>query len=202
MRFAQKLLLLFFFFCLPLYLVSCISSPIVEKEEVSRNLSASGIKDARQLYAFFESAAPEKCGAKEKALAKRLAAYYIAEAKTEGINSDCAFVQMCLETGFLTFGNLVTIEMHNYCGLGAIDRDHRGEVFASEQEGVRAHIQHLHAYATSEDVLLKNPLIDNRYKWVKPRGKAKSVFELAGTWAMDKDYGKKLDALLERLEAF
>jgi len=49
-----------------------------------------------------------------------------------------AFVQMCLETGFLRFGNLVTEEMNNFCGLGAIDEDNRGLWFGTEQLGVRA----------------------------------------------------------------
>ena len=63
----------------------------------------------------------------DKKEVKKLAALYISEAKTEGINSDCAFIQMCHETGFLKFGNLVTPDMHNYCGLGAIDAEHTGE---------------------------------------------------------------------------
>ena len=92
--------------------------------------------------------------------------------------------------------------MHNYCGLGAIDENNKGEWFKTEQEGVRAHIQHLHAYGTTEDVTLKNQLIDKRYKWVRPRGKAPTVFELAGTWAADKEYGQKLNVILSKMETF
>ena len=131
-----------------------------------------------------------------------MAKFYVEEAAAEGINSDVAFVQMCLETNYLRFGNLVSAEMHNYCGLGAIDENHRGEIFETERLGVRAHIQHLHAYGTTSDSVLKNALIDNRYKYVNPRGKAPTVFELAGTWAADKEYGRKLDALLSALEEF
>ncbi|MCK4504561.1 MAG: glucosaminidase domain-containing protein [Candidatus Aegiribacteria sp.] len=40
-----------------------------------------------------------------------LAALYIEECAFEGVNSDVAFVQMCLETGFLSFQGLVTEEM-------------------------------------------------------------------------------------------
>ena len=36
----------------------------------------------------------------------------------KGSNSDVAFAQMCLETGFLRFGGLVTMDMNNFCGLG------------------------------------------------------------------------------------
>ena len=167
-------------------------------EPISRNLADSGIKNAKQLHKFFMDSNPLA----DSEQVFRMARTYITEAKTEGINSDCAFVQMCLETGFLRFGGLVTPDMHNYCGLGVIDADHRGECFETEELGIRAHIQHLHAYATSEDVSLVNECIDNRYKWVRPRGKATDVFGLTKTWASDPDYGTKLDALLSRLEEY
>jgi hypothetical protein len=51
---------------------------------------------------------------------EELASLYREEAAIEGINHDIAFVQMCLETGFLRFGGLVTPEMNNFCGLGSI----------------------------------------------------------------------------------
>ena len=66
---------------------------------------------------------------------------------------------------------------------------------------MRAHIQHLHAFAT-KDKKLRNKLVDPRYKYVQPRGKAPTVWKLAGTWAMDKNYGNKLDALLKELEKY
>ena len=177
-------------------LTSCVSTK--RRAPISRTLYDTGSKNEKQLTKFFMDNNP----AADKKQVQRMAKYYIEEAKVEGINSDCAFVQMCLETGFLKFGGLVTPEMHNYCGLGAMDAEHPGEVFASEQLGVRAHIQHLHAYATTEDIVLNNECIDRRYKYVRPRGKAPTVYELAGTWAMDKQYAVKLDALLTRLEQY
>ena len=184
-------------FLLPILLITNCAS-LGHRQPVSRNLSDPAIKNQNQLVKFFMHQNPEA----DKKQVKRLAKYYIEESLAEGINSDCAFVQMCLETGFLRFGNLVTPEMHNYCGLGAIDENNRGESFETEQLGVRAHIQHLHAYATTEEFQLSNELIDRRYKWVQPRGKAPTVFELAGTWAADREYGNKLDDLLSRLEMF
>ncbi|MBP5441826.1 MAG: glucosaminidase domain-containing protein [Treponema sp.] len=179
-----------------LAITSCVS--LGHRQPISRNLSGTAIKNQKQLTKFFMKQNPEA----DKKQVKRLAKLYVEEGLAEGINSDCAFVQMCLETGFLRFGNLVTPEMHNYCGLGAIDENNRGESFETEQLGVRAHIQHLHAYATTEEFQLANELIDRRYKWVQPRGKAPTVFELAGTWAADREYGNKLDVLLSRLEKF
>ncbi len=191
---AGKLIL---FFCtLALCLTSCVSQKDGEMPSVSRTIADKGIKTAGELYSFFMSQNP----AADKSKVRRLAKLYVKEGAAEGINSDCAWVQMCLETGFLRYGNLVTPDMNNFCGLGAIDAEHPGERFETEALGVRAHIQHLHAYGTSAEVSLKNPLVDNRYKWVNPRGKAPTIFELSGTWASDREYGVKLDALLERLE--
>ncbi len=172
--------------------------PEIEKEPISRNLSDKGIKNSQQLYEFFMDSNPDA----DSEQIQRMVDFYIQEATVEGINSDCAFVQMCLETGFLRFGGLVTPDMHNYCGLGSIDAEHTGERFDTEQLGVRAHIQHLHAYATTEDKTLVNECIDNRYKWVRPRGKAPDIFGLTKTWAADPEYGNKLDSLLTRLEEF
>ncbi len=179
---------------------SCVSTKnLQDKEEViSRNLTGKAVKNSRQLYNFFMANNPEV----NKKLVKKLAKLYISESKAEGINSDCAFVQMCHETGFLKFGNLVTPQMHNYCGLGAINAENPGLSFKTEKLGVRAHIQHLHAYATKENISLKNKCVDPRYKYVFPRGKSPDIFGLAGTWAADKEYGNKLNSLLTRLEIY
>ena len=163
----------------------------------SRNIAALGIKDTYELEQFFLSHNPKA----DKAKVRRLAGYYVTEGRFEGINSDVAFVQMCLETGYLQFGGLVKPYFNNYCGLGAMNKQNPGEKFPSEAIGVRAHIQHLHAFAT-KDKKLRNKLVDPRYKYVQPRGKAPTVWKLAGTWAMDKNYGNKLDALLKELEKY
>ena len=163
---------------------------------VSLKIDSAGKKSAEELASFFMSRNP----AADREKVERLARYYVEEGVAEGINSDIAFVQMCLETGYLRFGGLVTEDMNNFCGLGAMDAEHRGNVFETEQLGVRAHIQHLHAYGTTRELV--NDCIDNRYKYVKPRGKAPFVFALAGTWASDRQYGEKLRKLLFSLSVF
>ncbi|MDR1216413.1 MAG: glucosaminidase domain-containing protein [Treponema sp.] len=127
---------------------------------------------------------------------KDLSRLYVEEAAIEGVNHDAAFSQMCLETGYLRFGNLVTPDMNNFCGLGAIDAEHPGERFPTPRLGVRAHIQHLKAYATEEP--LKQDLVDPRYKWVK-KGVAPTIQGLTGKWATDPDYDKKISSMLTRL---
>ena len=163
----------------------------------SRDIAAIGIKDTYELEQFFMAHNPKA----DKAKVRRLAGYYVTEGRFEGINSDVAFCQMCLETGFLRYGGLVKPWFNNYCGLGAMNQKNPGEKFPSEAVGVRAHIQHLHAFAT-KDKKLRNKLVDPRYKYVQPRGKAPTIWKLAGTWAMDKNYGNKLDALLKELEKY
>lgn len=128
--------------------------------------------------------------------ARELARFYVEEAGIEGINADIAFSQMCLETGFMRFGGLVTPDMNNFCGLGAIGPEQTGERFPNPQTGVRAHIQHLKGYASAEP--LNRPLVDPRYKWVK-YGIAPTIHDLTGRWAADKEYGNKIYRILERL---
>ena len=195
-RFTERFIELVAVAGLAFFVFSCKTVPV--QEEISREIAGYGIKSAEQLTEFFLD---KRSDADEKTVLN-LARLYVEEGSFEGINSDVAFVQMCLETGFLKFGNLVQPEWHNYCGLGAIDAAHPGERFETEQLGVRAHIQHLHAYGTSENVKLKNPLVDRRYKYVKPRGKSLTVFALSGTWAADRNYGSKLDALLTQLSEY
>jgi hypothetical protein len=131
--------------------------------------------------------------------ARELAQIYIEEASLEGVNSDVAFSQMCLETGFLAFGGLVTSDMNNFCGLGSIGPGQKGEHFPTPRIGVRAQIQHLKAYAT--DAPLLNELVDPRYRYVR-YGTAPTIDGLAGTWAADKDYGRKLKSIIDRLTLF
>jgi hypothetical protein len=86
--------------------------------------------------------------------------------------------------------------MNNFCGLGAIGPEQPGERFPNPQTGVRAHIQHLKGYASTEQ--LNQPLVDPRYKWVK-YGTAPTIYDLTGRWATDKEYGNKIYRILERL---
>jgi hypothetical protein len=127
------------------------------------------------------------------------AVYYVDEAHTEGVNADVAFAQMCVETGFLSFRGQVTPDMNNFAGLGTTGPGVNGEHFPSPQIGVRAQIQHLKAYATIEP--LNGELVDPRYKWVK-YGSAPTVAGLSGKWAADKNYGRKIQSMLERLYSF
>ena len=140
----------------------------------------------------------------DSVFARFLAGIYIEEAAIEGVNHDVAFAQMCLETGSLNYGGLVTPDMNNFCGLGSTGaknpdgKPEKGNIFPDPRTGVRAHIQHLKAYASDEP--LNQELVDPRYGYVKERGiAATTIHGLTGKWAMDLYYGKKIAAILKQL---
>lgn len=126
----------------------------------------------------------------------RIAKIYMEEAKAEGVNYDIAFSQMCLETGFLRFGGTVLPRQNNFAGLGVLNKKTKGFSFRDVRLGIRAHIQHLKAYASRAK--LHHNLVDPRFRFVK-RGSIKNVDGLAGKWAADKRYGKKIRYLLGRM---
>jgi len=156
-------------------------------------IMGAGQASPERLVSFFL----ENNRAADPAKVARMARYYIDESRAEGVNSDVAFAQMCLETGFLRFGGLVTIDMNNFCGLGSIGPGQPGVRFPDERTGVRAHVQHLKGYATTEP--LAQSAADPRYRYINPKGKAPTVASLSGTWAADREYGPKLRALVEKI---
>ena len=130
--------------------------------------------------------------------------YYISEGKTEGVRGDIAFAQSCLETGNFTFsGSAVTLDQNNFCGMGVTKNGVKGNSFETSQLGIRAQIQHLQAYASTDR--LKQTVVDPRYIYVT-RGCAEYV-EYLGIqenpqhqgWAAGKDYGNKIIAILNSI---
>lgn len=121
---------------------------------------------------------------------------YREEGAIEGVNYDIAFCQMCLETNFLRFGSEIDPAQNNFAGLGAIGGGASAASFPSARIGVRAHIQHLKAYASTEPLVRE--LVAPRFRFVA-RGVAPLVGQLSGRWAADLDYGTKIMALLLRL---
>lgn len=129
-----------------------------------------------------------------------LATMYYAEAMAEGVRADIALAQACLETGFFKFGNDVSAAQNNFCGLGAVGGGATGYSFSTPLLGVRAHIQHLKAYASFND--LNRDCIDPRFNYVS-RGSAPYVEWLGQKenpwgigWAMSENYGSAIKACL------
>lgn len=105
---------------------------------------------------------------------EQLAQIFIEEGKVEGIRGDVAFAQSLHETGFFNFGGIVTPQMNNYGGIGALNGNATGNAasFPDPRTGVRAQVQHLKAYANA--AALVNPCVDPRFHLVA-RGAAEFV---------------------------
>ncbi len=125
-----------------------------------------------------------------------LAKIYREEAMTEGINHDLAFCQMLVETNALAFNHGLDPSSNNFGGLGAPKGGSANASFPSVRIGVRAHLQHLKAYASQEPLVLRS--VDPRFPYVR-RGVAPSIDQLSGRWSADMDYGQKILALVRRL---
>ncbi|NJL20203.1 MAG: cell wall hydrolase [Leptolyngbyaceae cyanobacterium SM1_3_5] len=121
---------------------------------------------------------------------------YREEGAIERVNHDIAFAQMCVETDFLRFGRDVLPTQNNFAGLGSAGGETVSASFPSARIGVRAHIQHLKAYASTEPLVQE--LVDPRFRFVT-RGVAPLVGQLGGRWRADPNYGGSILAVLRRL---
>lgn len=120
----------------------------------------------------------------------RLADLFLAIGRAEGIRGDIAFAQSLHETGYFKYGNDVVPEQNNYAGIGAVGGGARGAFFQTPEEGVRAQIQHLKAYANKEPLVTEK--IDPRFDLVT-RGIAPNWTDLNGRWAVPgTGYGEKI----------
>ena len=132
--------------------------------------------------------------------------YYISEGNTEGIAGDLAFAQSCIETGNFIFPQstcAVTIEQNNFCMLGVTSTFEKGNSFATPQLGIRAQIQHLKAYASTEPLV--GECVDPRFTYVT-RGCAPYLEWLGMNenpqgkgWASGIKYGEKIRKVLEEI---
>lgn len=115
------------------------------------------------------------------------------ESAIEGVRADIVIAQSLHETGYFQYGGIVKPEDNNFSGLGATGNGDERNTFSSVRIGIRAQIQHLKAYATSD--ALKQEVVDTRYKYVT-KGSAPTLEELAGKWAVP-GYDKTKYASLE-----
>ncbi|MBE0650377.1 MAG: glucosaminidase domain-containing protein [Bacteroidales bacterium] len=173
---------------------SSVKHPMLKLTVKEPGIMGTGKSSRSMLTEFLEKNNP---GISVKK-AREIVSIYIQEADKEGVNYDVAFSQMCLETGFLRYGGSVKPQQNNFCGLGVSSNDSHGLSFPSIRIGIRAHIQHLKAYATTARI--KNPIVDSRLRFVK-RGSVKTIGELSGKWASDKHYSTKILSLMTRLYA-
>lgn len=141
-----------------------------------------------------------------------IAELYIEIGKKYHIRGDLAFAQALKETGYFQFYGSVQAFQNNFCGLGASGVENTGEealngvdpsrvysipglhglTFQTVADGVEAHIQHLYAYTTTDDLPAGCQLLDPRFGYVK-RGVAEKWVDLDGRWAIPGDgYGESI----------
>ena len=119
------------------------------------------------------------------------------EANAEGVKAEILFAQAMLETGWLQFGGSVKASQCNFGGIGAVNATAGGASFDDVRTGLRAQVQHLKAYASTEP--LKNACVDPRFEKVE-RGVAPCVEDLNGRWAVPGDgYGQLVSSLAARV---
>lgn len=123
---------------------------------------------------------------------------YYDEAMKEGVDPALAFTQSMKETGFLKFTGQVKIEQFNFAGMGVTDASTNGDSYQNVREGIRAHVQHLKAYAVKNPAFA-NPVVDKRYSswFAANRSGTAPYIEWLGIsenpsgfgWATEKGYG-------------
>ncbi len=139
-----------------------------------------------------------------------IATAYMRHGEQLGIRWDYAFYQMMLETGSLSYTRNgtkpgdVKPKQNNFAGLGATGKGEPGESFASIEEGVKAHLQHLLMYAGET---VEQPIAERTRKvqewgvltsWQKGFKRPITFSDLASKWAPgSRGYASNVDSFRE-----
>ena len=139
-----------------------------------------------------------KTWAKNRGAAQRyidIADLYWKYGEITGLRADVLYAQAAKETNFGKYTGQVKPEQNNWAGIkkygatGDEPEDH--EDFATPEDGVRGHFNHMCAYVGLDPVGTPH----GRYNSVKTlawAGTVKTVEELGGKWAPNPDYGKSI----------
>lgn len=149
---------------------------------------------AKQMVAYFTSVDakyPESAyESKGAPTIDAFAQIVVEEAQAEGVKAEIVFCQAMKETGWLRFGGSVKPDQCNFAGLGATGGSVSGAAFPDVRTGIRAQVQHLKAYASTEPLV--NKCVDPRFSYVK-RGSATTLGSLNGKWAVPgNNYGEDI----------
>jgi hypothetical protein len=170
-------------------------------------IMGSSSVSVEQMVAYFKSSGMEYPAAElSKGGADSIEAFcqmYYDEATAEGVRPEVAFVQTMKETGWLQYGGDASIEQFNFAGIGTTGGGVPGNSYPDVRTGIRAQIQHLKAYATTDP--LNQECVDERYEYVA-KGAAPYVEWLGqqenpqGTgWATAENYGYSIVEMIQKL---
>ena len=164
--------------------------PIMSTVKYTAEQMASNFKSGGHTY---PAKALKAGGAKD---IKTFCSIIVEEAAAEGVNPGLVYAQIMNETGWLQFGGDVKINQFNFCGMGAVGGGVPGCSFPDVRTGIRAQVQHLKAYGSTQP--LKNKCVDPRFQYVE-RGCACYIEHLGiqenpkkKGWAAAVGYGNRL----------
>ncbi len=133
----------------------------------------------------------EKKGAHQRFI--DAAEFYWKYGEITGIRPEVLYGQAAKETGFGKYGGAVAPEQNNWAGIKIKnpigDRPEDHETFATPEDGVRAHFNHISVYIGGIEPVGEP---HDRYHVIKTvawRGTVKYVEQLGGKWAPDVTYG-------------
>lgn len=120
-----------------------------------------------------------------------------------GIRPEVLYAQAALETGFGRYGGSVPPEFNNWAGIkiatsnGNKPEDH--EQFATPEDGVRGHFNHMSAYVGLEPIGVPHGRyhVVARISWA---GSVKTVEDLSGKWAPSPTYHERIVAMIDAMQ--
>ncbi|MBA2325068.1 MAG: glucosaminidase domain-containing protein [Actinobacteria bacterium] len=194
---------------------------VLEKAEALGALLASGtpvlgqsVLTAADLAGWYRTT-DSKANLSDGLTIDGLAMLFIEEGAAESVRGDVAFAQAYLETGGFAFPGhgQVSVDDHNFAGLGACDSCATGRRFPTARDGVRAQIQHLRNYADEQSTAAALTNSPSPYWYgADPATAARNfdtfyakgwapIWEMMGKgkWATDPNYAGKVIGLYERM---
>ena len=139
-------------------------------------------------------------------------------AVNNGIVPEILIAQAMVETGYFNFGGVLNASFHNTCGLkvtkGGGNLDANAHMrFASWEEGIQAHADHLALYAGAPKFpkyspnckshpnlgcMVNGTTADPRH-FTYLHGTCRTVEKLSGTWATNKKYAQSILAIVQQI---
>ena len=115
--------------------------------------------------------------------------------KETGLRPEVLYAQAAKETAYGKYTGNVVPEQHNFAGIKTVtasgDTTYDHESFATADDGVRAHFNHMAAYVGVQPV----GEVHGRYNVVMSTdwaGTIRTVSQLGGRWAPDQEYGNSI----------
>lgn len=132
-----------------------------------------------------------------------IASHYKTHGEAWRVRWDYAFYQMLIETNFLTYrapnGRMGDVDprQNNFAGIGTTGGGVPGDRFPDVSTGVLGQIQHLVAYSGERLAQPTAPRTQLKQDEILSKSKALNrpvtFADLAGRWAIDKQYGKSIE---------